>query len=172
MTSTALLTDRYELTMVDAALQAGTHDTPCVFELFARRLPHGRRYGVVAGTGRLIESIAEFRFGAEELAFLKRESIVSPETLDVLQKDQLAEGEMIVAEAVEALGLTGATTQVLSGHAGQVICNLAAELDASSIVIGSRGRGGIKRAVLGSVSDHVVRHAPCPVVVVGPGAED
>ncbi len=85
MTSTALLTDRYELTMVDAALQAGTHDTPCVFELFARRLPHGRRYGVVAGTGRLIESIAEFRFGAEELAFLKRESIVSPETLDWLE---------------------------------------------------------------------------------------
>ena len=97
---------------------------------------------------------------------------VSPETLDVLREDQLAEGETIVAAAVEALGLTGATTKVLSGHAGQMICNLAAELDASSIVIGSRGRGGIKRAVLGSVSDHVVRHAPCPVVVVGPGAED
>ena len=97
---------------------------------------------------------------------------VSPETLDVLREDQLAEGETIVAAAVEALGLTGATTKVLSGHAGQMICNLAAELDASSIVIGSRGRGGIKRAVLGSVSDHVVRHAPCPVVVVGPGADD
>ena len=97
---------------------------------------------------------------------------VSPETLDVLREDQLAEGETFVAAAVEALGLTGATTKVLSGHAGQMICNLAAELDASSIVIGSRGRGGIKRAVLGSVSDHVVRHAPCPVVVVGPGADD
>ncbi len=97
---------------------------------------------------------------------------VSPETLDVLREDQLAEGQTIVASAVEALGLTGASTQVLSGHAGQVICNLAAELDATSIVIGSRGRGGIKRAVLGSVSDHVVRHAPCPVVVIGPGTDD
>ncbi|MDQ2677901.1 MAG: universal stress protein [Actinomycetota bacterium] len=97
---------------------------------------------------------------------------VSPETLDGLREDQMAEGESIVAQAVEALGLGGATTHVLSGHAGQVLCNLAADLDATSIVIGSRGRGGIKRAVLGSVSDHVVRNAPCPVVVIGPGADD
>ncbi len=97
---------------------------------------------------------------------------VSPETLDDLREDQLAEGAEIVAQAVEALGLSGASTRVLSGHAGQVICNLAEELDATSIVIGSRGRGGIKRAVLGSVSDHVVRNAPCPVVVIGPGADD
>ena len=43
---TALLTDRYELTMVDAALRAGTHERACVFEVFARRLPAGRRYGI------------------------------------------------------------------------------------------------------------------------------
>jgi len=85
MTSTALLTDRYELTMVDAALLAGTHDTPCVFELFARRLPNGRRYGVVAGTGRLIEAITEFRFGPDELAALKRDQVVSPDALDWLE---------------------------------------------------------------------------------------
>lgn len=85
MTSTALLTDRYELTMVDAALKAGTHDTPCVFELFARRLPTGRRYGVVAGTGRLIEAIADFRFGPAELAALKRDNVVSADALDWLE---------------------------------------------------------------------------------------
>ncbi len=85
MTSTALLTDRYELTMVDAALEAGTHETPCVFELFARRLPPGRRYGVVAGTGRLIEAIADFRFGPDELAYLERERVVSTATLDWLE---------------------------------------------------------------------------------------
>ncbi|RQP09309.1 MAG: nicotinate phosphoribosyltransferase [Microbacteriaceae bacterium] len=85
MTSTALLTDRYELTMVDAALQAGTHETPCVFELFARRLPTGRRYGVVAGTGRLLEALAEFRFGPDELAYLKRENVVSADALDWLE---------------------------------------------------------------------------------------
>src|SRR5690606_32826875 len=85
MTSTALLTDRYELTMVDAALHAGTHDTPCVFELFARRLPSGRRYGVVAGTGRLLEALTRFRFGPEELAALKRDRVVSDDTLDWLE---------------------------------------------------------------------------------------
>lgn len=85
MTSTALHTDRYELTMIDAALRAGTHETPCVFELFTRRLPDGRRFGVVAGTGRLLEAIAEFRFGADELGWLKREKVVSPEALDWLE---------------------------------------------------------------------------------------
>ena len=68
--STALLTDRYELTMVAAALADGTATRQCVFELFARRLPDGRRYGVVAGTGRLLESINRFRFGDQELAAL------------------------------------------------------------------------------------------------------
>ena len=52
--STALLTDRYELTMLDAALQDGTASRRCVFDVFARRLPGGRRFGVVAGTGRLL----------------------------------------------------------------------------------------------------------------------
>jgi len=85
MTSTALLTDRYELTMIDAALRAGRHDTPSVFELFARRLPENRRYGVVAGTGRLLEALADFRFGPDELAALKRDAVVSPETLDWLE---------------------------------------------------------------------------------------
>ncbi len=97
---------------------------------------------------------------------------MSPETLDQLREDQLADGNAIVAAAVEELGLSGATASVLSGHAGQVLCDLAVELDATSIVIGSRGRGGFKRAVLGSVSDHVVRHAPCPVLVIGPNSED
>jgi nicotinate phosphoribosyltransferase len=84
MTS-ALLTDRYELTMVDAALADGRALRPSVFELFARRLPAGRRYGVVAGTGRLLELLPEFRFGSRELAFLKREKVVSDTTLDWLE---------------------------------------------------------------------------------------
>jgi nicotinate phosphoribosyltransferase len=84
MTS-ALLTDRYELTMIDAALADGRALRPSVFELFARRLPAGRRYGVVAGTGRLLELLREFRFGPDELAFLKREHVVSDTTLDWLE---------------------------------------------------------------------------------------
>lgn len=66
--STALLTDKYELTMLAAALRDGSAHRRCTFEVFARRLPDGRRYGVVAGTGRFVEALADFRFGAAELA--------------------------------------------------------------------------------------------------------
>jgi len=83
MTS-ALLTDRYELTMIDAARKAGTADRDCVFEVFARRLPEGRRYGVVAGTGRLLQLITEFRFTDAELAWLRENAVVTPSTLDWL----------------------------------------------------------------------------------------
>ncbi|OUE24726.1 nicotinate phosphoribosyltransferase [Clavibacter michiganensis] len=79
--ATSLLTDRYELTMLDAALKAGTHDRQCVFECFARRLPSGRRFGVVAGTGRLLELIRDFRFGDAELEYLRSERVVGEEAL-------------------------------------------------------------------------------------------
>jgi nicotinate phosphoribosyltransferase len=79
--STALLTDHYELTMLQAALAAGTAHRRSVFELFPRRLPEGRRYGVVAGVGRMLEAIADFRFGEEEVDFLRRERIVDEPTL-------------------------------------------------------------------------------------------
>lgn len=79
--STALLTDRYELTMIEAALRDGTADRPSVFELFARRLPGGRRFGVVAGTGRLLSLIADFRFGDDELRFLRDRDVVDADTL-------------------------------------------------------------------------------------------
>jgi len=83
MTS-ALLTDRYELTMIDAAIGSGRHTTECVFEVFARRLPDGRRYGVVAGTGRLLELIADFRFDEAELEWLRDNNVVRSATLDWL----------------------------------------------------------------------------------------
>ena len=79
--STALLTDRYELTMLQAALHDGTADRRCVFEVFTRRLPPGRRYGVVAGTGRVLEAIADFRFAAAELDALAADDVVDDRTL-------------------------------------------------------------------------------------------
>lgn len=82
--SSALLTDRYELTMLDAALLKGTHERECVFEAFTRHLPAGRRYGVLAGTGRLLELIERFRFGDAELEYLRANRVVRQETLDWL----------------------------------------------------------------------------------------
>ncbi|MGO3363105.1 MAG: nicotinate phosphoribosyltransferase [Corynebacterium sp.] len=65
--STALLTDMYELTMLQAALRDGTADRRCSFEVFTRRLPNERRYGVVAGTARVLEAVRDFRFTDEQL---------------------------------------------------------------------------------------------------------
>jgi nicotinate phosphoribosyltransferase len=81
---TSLFTDRYELTMFQAALESGAAHRRTVFEAFARGLPDGRRYGVVAGTGRLLEGIADFRFGQSELDFLAQTGVVNGETLDHL----------------------------------------------------------------------------------------
>jgi nicotinate phosphoribosyltransferase len=96
-----LLTDHYELTMVSASLRAGTADRYCVFEVFARRLPTGRRYGVVAGTGRLIELLRDFRFGDEDVAYLRESGVVDADTAAWLSRfrfsgdiDGYAEGEL------------------------------------------------------------------------------
>ena len=74
--TTALLTDHYELTMVQAALGSGTAFRRSVFELFPRRLPEGRRYGVVAGTGRALDAIEHFRFDDATVTFLRENHIV------------------------------------------------------------------------------------------------
>ncbi len=70
--------------MVEAALRSGAASRQCVFEVFARRLPEGRRYGVVAGTGRLLEAIERFRFGDEEIEHLRRTRVVDEATLEFL----------------------------------------------------------------------------------------
>lgn len=79
--NSALFTDQYELTMLQAALHSGAAHRRSVFEAFARRLPAGRRYGVVAGTGRLLEELAAFRFEDEQLGFLSDQRIVDDSTL-------------------------------------------------------------------------------------------
>jgi nicotinate phosphoribosyltransferase len=97
----ALLTDHYELTMVSAALRDGTANRHCVFEVFARRLPAGRRYGVVAGTTRLVEMLRDFRFDEAEVAYLRETGVVDEPTARWLRDyrftgdiDGYAEGEL------------------------------------------------------------------------------
>ena len=82
--TTALLTDHYELTMLQAALEHGTADRRAVFELFPRSLPTGRRYGVVAGVGRALDAIEQFRFDDEALTTLRDGHVVDEQTLDWL----------------------------------------------------------------------------------------
>ncbi len=91
---------------------------------------------------------------------------MTEDQFEARQRAAFADGDATVAHAVQALGLAGAETRVVEGEAGLAICELAEELGATAVVVGSHGRSGIRRALLGSVSDHVVRHAGRPVVVV------
>ncbi len=101
--SCALATDHYELTMIEASLGSGAAHRSCVFEVFTRRLPHGRRFGVVAGTARVLDAVERFRFGPEELAFLASAGVVDAGTRDWLADyrfdgdvDGYCEGEVYV----------------------------------------------------------------------------
>ena len=80
--SSALLTDKYELTMLDAAIKDGTADRQVSFEVFARRLPGQRRYGVVAGTDRVLRTVRDFVFTDEQLEYL---DFLSDETIEYLR---------------------------------------------------------------------------------------
>ncbi|MGP4000545.1 nicotinate phosphoribosyltransferase [Streptomyces sp. 8N706] len=82
--STALFTDQYELTMLQAALRGGTADRRSVFEVFTRRLPEGRRYGVLAGTGRVLDAVENFRFDEAVLDFLRDRQLIDDATLEWL----------------------------------------------------------------------------------------
>lgn len=78
--TTGLLTDRYELTMLDSFVRDGSAGRPAVFEAFARRLPEGRRYGMLAGLGRLLDAIEHFSYDAGELAWLQEQGVIDTET--------------------------------------------------------------------------------------------
>ena len=80
--SPALLTDKYELTMLAAALRDGSANRRASFEVFARRLPEGRRYGIVAGTARFVEALGQFTFDETALAALS--DFLNGETLAYL----------------------------------------------------------------------------------------
>lgn len=101
--STALLTDMYELTMVDSALQNGMAHRQCVFELFTRRFPASRRFLVAAGIGRILEGLQRFRFDEAQLRYLADNRVVGAETLKYLENYRFsgdilgyAEGEVFL----------------------------------------------------------------------------
>lgn len=97
---------------------------------------------------------------------------IEPAEMMAIEQDAIAEGTRhaeTTAAALTAAGVRGVESKVVMGAPAHAICDVAAELAATTVVIGSRGHGGIKRAVLGSVSDHVARHAPCPVLVTHVG---
>lgn len=86
------------------------------------------------------------------------------------ERNELVEAQRLAAQEaadglIAALGLVDATAMVAVGDPGHEICQAAASLPASVVVLGTHGHGGIRRAIMGSTSDHVVRHCVCPVLV-------
>lgn len=96
---------------------------------------------------------------------------MSPEQFARLDADRRAEADALLAETARRAGLGPVEMRALDGPAGPAICELAEAEGVEVIVMGSRGRGGLRRAMLGSVSDHVIRHAPCSVLVTSTHAE-
>ncbi|HEU4423310.1 MAG TPA: nicotinate phosphoribosyltransferase [Pilimelia sp.] len=152
-TSPALLTDHYELTMVTAALKDGTAHRRCVFEVFARRLPTGRRYGVVAGTARLVDLVRDFRFDAEEIEFLRETGVVDAETAAWLSRyrftgdiDGYAEGELFFpGSPILTVSGTFAECVVLETLVLSVLNHDSAIAAAAArMVTAARGRGVIE----------------------------
>ena len=81
-----------------------------------------------------------------------------------------AAGRELLDEALGSVdtGEVEVTTSTGSGSPAKRLCAAAEEGDADLLVVGARGMGGFRGLLLGSVSQQVVAHAPCPVVVVGP----
>jgi nucleotide-binding universal stress UspA family protein len=93
----------------------------------------------------------------------------APDLSDQIETSGDRVAKRILDATVEALGLDDVELRAIVGRPGFAICELAAALPASVVVIGTSGRSGLRRAVMGSTSDHVIRHAPCPVLVQGVG---
>lgn len=146
-----LCTDGSDLSL--AALAAGLDlfppDTPVEF-LMVHGGPH---LSEMFGSGHAGPAVSEEEFHSEK-------------------DTAIAEAEAALAGVAESLGRTDSPRTVIGGEAGQAICDYAGEVSARAIVLGSSGRSGLKRAVLGSVSDHVVRNAPVTVVLTPSTAVD
>ena len=94
---------------------------------------------------------------------------VDTETIQTILEERDSEARKILDEQVshiEGSGGTVSSSYLRQGRPDEEIVNLAEEIGAGLIVMGSRGLGGVRRALMGSVSDSVVRHAHCPVLVV------
>ncbi len=96
--------------------------------------------------------------------------VMTPDQKEQWLHERDDEGRQVLDASVRELDLAGAEPVLLEGDPGRELCRYAAERGVALIVLGTSGRGGLKRAVLGSVSDHVVRNAPCPVLTIGPEA--
>jgi nucleotide-binding universal stress UspA family protein len=96
--------------------------------------------------------------------------IATPETVDAAWNTAMEEATAALERTRSALGVAIVQSHIERGAPGPVLCDRARALGADVMAVGSRGRGAIRRALLGSVSSHVVHNAPCAVLVLRAGA--
>ena len=137
-------------------------------ELAGRALAAG--LAVLAPADRVVVAIAVEPFDTTMISGVSGfgGGTMTPDQYDSQRAAERAGAEEVLREAVAALGIEGAETVVVEGEPATALCELAESLPATVMVAGSRGHGGLKRALLGSVSDRLVRHAPCPIVLTHP----
>ncbi len=98
---------------------------------------------------------------------LKPVSMAAPEVVvPTISESDIAEVEEELRRAIAAHGIAGTSEVVLSPFPGKAILEVASRVKVNLIAMGTHGRTGLTRAVLGSVAEYVVRHANCPVVTV------
>jgi nucleotide-binding universal stress UspA family protein len=95
-----------------------------------------------------------------------------PRPLGMPAAEHVRAAEALVAQMAAAAGVEGAECRVVGGFAADRLADLADEEQAELIVVGSRGRGALKAAFLGSVSANLIGVARCPVMVVPAGATE
>jgi len=93
-------------------------------------------------------------------------SVTLPVITPPPSSEDLAAVRQELRDAMSRAGLTGHVRLELAPSPGEAVVQVAGELGATLVAMGTHGRGGLTRMVLGSVADHVIRHAPCPVLTV------
>lgn len=91
--------------------------------------------------------------------------VIDPNLEDEIEEEDRAESTVELAALNDVLGIE-AQPMIEIGDPGPVICQIAARLPADVIVLGSHGHGWLQRVLIGSVSQHVLHHAPCPVLIM------
>jgi nucleotide-binding universal stress UspA family protein len=93
-------------------------------------------------------------------------SVYSAEEQEALWNEEMAEANDELSRTAGVLSATKVEKRIEAGDVAQTVVRIAEEKHVDVIVVGSHGRTGLERLFLGSVSEHIVRHAHCPVLVV------
>lgn len=153
--------DEHQLTVLMAT--DGSDASLDAIQAARRVLPAGSRWRLVTVIPHRIDPNADATGFAAP--------VLDDDDVREIDHENLVEADAIVARTARSLGSVPVDAQVLRGDPGPTLCEHAGLVDADLIVVGAHDRGFLSRALQRSVADHVVRHAPCPVLVIPEAAD-